>query len=94
MRQGATTVPQRAVMQGAQGPYVFVVKPDNTADRRPIEVEATQDGLAVIGNGLALGEKVVVDGQYRLTSGSTVRIDQPTASVPLPSPPQIPGKSG
>jgi multidrug efflux system membrane fusion protein len=94
VRQGAITVPQRAVMQGAQGPYVFVIKPDNTADRRPIEVEATQDGLAVIGNGVSLGEKVVIDGQYRLTSGSKVRVDQPTASVPLPAPPPAPGKSG
>jgi multidrug efflux system membrane fusion protein len=79
MRKDAVTVPQRVVMQGASGTYAYVVGPDNTAERRTIEVEATQDGFAVIGKGIALGEKVVVDGQYRLSNGSPVRIDQPDA---------------
>jgi multidrug efflux system membrane fusion protein len=80
VRKDAVTVPQRAVMQGAAGPYAYVIKPDNTAERRAIEVEATQDGISVIGKGLAAGEKVVVDGQYRLANGSPVRIDQPSAT--------------
>jgi multidrug efflux system membrane fusion protein len=33
-----------------------------------------QDGVAVIGKGLTPGEKIVVDGQYRLTNGSRVRL--------------------
>jgi membrane fusion protein, multidrug efflux system len=82
MRNGVVTVPQRAVMQGAQGYYAFIIKPDNTAERRTIQVVAQQDGIAVIGQGVALGEKIVVDGQYRLTNGSAVRIDQPTAASP------------
>jgi multidrug efflux system membrane fusion protein len=98
MRKGATTVPERAVMQGAQGPYAYVIKADNTAERRPLEIEATQDGIAVIGKGIALGERVVVDGQYRLTPGSKVRIDQPAAQpatgVPMPAPPPAPKKDG
>ena len=63
-------MPQRTVMQGANGSYVYVVKADNTVERRTVEVAATQDGIAVIGKGLAVGEKVVVDGQYRLTNGA------------------------
>ena len=59
MRKDAVTVPQRAVMQGANGAYAYVIKPDNTAERRAIEIEATQDGIAVVGKGLAAGEKVV-----------------------------------
>jgi membrane fusion protein, multidrug efflux system len=95
MRNGAIAVPQSAVMQGAQGNYAFVIKPDNTAERRAIEVEATEDGVAVIGKGIALGEKVAVDGQYRLTNGSRVRIDQPAANAPAAgSPSAAPGKSG
>ncbi len=82
MRKDAITVPQRAVMQGASGYYAYVVKPDNTVEHRVIELETTQDGMAVIANGISAGEKVVVDGQYRLTNGSRVRIDQPTASAP------------
>lgn len=84
MRKDAVTVPQRVVMQGANGAYAYVIKPDNTAERRVIEIESTQDGYTVISKGIAVGEKVVLDGQYRLSNGSPVRIDQPTA-VPADS---------
>jgi multidrug efflux system membrane fusion protein len=82
VRQDAVTVPQRAVMQGATGYYAYIVKPDNTVERRDIEVAATQDSVAVISKGISVGEKVVSDGQYRLVSGSRVRVDQPTAETP------------
>jgi multidrug efflux system membrane fusion protein len=91
-RTGATTVPQRAVMQGASGPYGYVVKADNTVERRAFEVAATQDGIAVITKGLSVGEKIVADGQYRLTDGARVRVDRPTAESPPAA--QQPGKSG
>src|SRR6478672_4585355 len=82
-RKDATTVPQRAVMQGPNGAYGYVVKADNTVERRVLEVAATQDGIAVITKGIAIGEKIVADGQYRLTDGAHVRVDKPTApSVP------------
>jgi multidrug efflux system membrane fusion protein len=77
MRKDAVTVPVRTVMQGANDSYVYVVKPDNTVERRTVKVAATQEGVAVIEQGLSLGEKVVVDGQYRLTNGARVRIDTP-----------------
>ena len=93
MRNDATTVPQRAVMQGANGYYGYVVKPDNTVERRTFEVEATQDGIAVISKGLAVGEKIVADGQYRLADGARVRVDQPTANG-KPAAAAVPGKSG
>jgi membrane fusion protein, multidrug efflux system len=80
MRKAAVTVPQRVVMQGANGAYAYVIKPDNTAERRVIEIESTQDGYTVISKGIAVGEKVVLDGQYRLSNGSPVRIDQPAAA--------------
>ena len=95
-RTDATTVPQRAVMQGASGPYGYVVKADNSVERRNFEVAATQDGIAVITKGLSVGEKIVVDGQYRLIDGSRVRVDRPTAESPPPTqqPGQQPGRSG
>jgi multidrug efflux system membrane fusion protein len=91
-RQGVTTVPQRAVMQGASGYYGYVIKPDNTVERRTLEVEAKQDGIAVITKGISVGEKIVVDGQYRLTDGARVRVDRPAATVQPEG--QEPGKSG
>jgi multidrug efflux system membrane fusion protein len=91
-RKDAITVPQRAVMQGANGPYGYIVKADNTVERRQFEVAANQDGIAVITKGVSLGEKVVADGQYRLTDGARVRVDKPTAtSAPAG---EQPGKSG
>ena len=91
-RKDATTVPERAVMQGAAGYYGYVVKPDNIVERRTLEVEAKQDGLAVITKGISVGEKIVVDGQYRLTDGARVRVDRPTANGQPAG--QAPGKSG
>jgi len=86
MRDDVVTVPQRAILQGATGYYAFIVKPDNTVERRSVEVDAQQDEIAVIGKGIALGEKVVIDGQYRLSNGSKVRVDQPTANSPAATP--------
>jgi multidrug efflux system membrane fusion protein len=91
-RKGATTVPQRAVMQGPNGAYGYIVKADNTVERRAFEVAATQDGIAVVTKGVAIGEKIVADGQYRLTDGAHVRVDKPTATS-VPSAEQ-PDKSG
>ena len=76
-RKDAPTVPQQAVQVGPNGSYAYVIKDDSTVERRAVEVAATQDGIAVIGKGLTAGEKVVGDGQYRLTEGARVRISNP-----------------
>jgi multidrug efflux system membrane fusion protein len=90
-RKNAVTVPQRTVMQGASDSYVYVVKSDDTVERRTVRVAVTQDDIAVIDSGLDPGEKIVVDGQYRLTNGAKVRPDapkpvQPAAPSPAPGP--------
>ena len=69
MRKGVPTVPAQTVQDGPNGHYAYVIKDDDTVERRAVEVAAVQDGIAVITKGLAPGEKVVVDGQYRLTNG-------------------------
>ena len=71
-RKGVATVPQQTVQVGPNGYYAYVIKPDNTVERRAVEVASMQDGLAVITKGLTVGENVVVDGQYRLTEGARV----------------------
>ncbi|HZS81289.1 MAG TPA: efflux RND transporter periplasmic adaptor subunit [Stellaceae bacterium] len=82
VRKNAVTVPAQTALQGPQGYFLYVVKPDDTVERREVEIAATQDGMAVIAKGVAAGEKVVTDGQYRLTPGAKVRIApaQPAAS--------------
>jgi multidrug efflux system membrane fusion protein len=92
-RADSVTVVQRAVMQGASGYFVYVVKPDNTVSRRNVEVTDMQEGTAVIKDGLKIGEKIVVDGQYRLIDGSHVKVDTPKPQAETP-PAAATGKSG
>jgi multidrug efflux system membrane fusion protein len=74
-RNDVVTVPQRTVMQGANDSFVYVVKADSTVERRTVVVTGHQDGVAIIEKGMVAGEKVVVDGQYRLTNGARIRVD-------------------
>jgi multidrug efflux system membrane fusion protein len=79
----ALVVAAPAVQTGQQGRYVYVVKPNQTAELRTVEVERTAGEKAIITNGLNAGETVVLDGQLRLRPGSKVRVTQnpnPTAS--------------
>jgi multidrug efflux system membrane fusion protein len=78
-RQSVPTVPQQTVQVGPNGSYAYVIKADDTVERRAVEVASVQDGVAVIDKGLQPGEKVVVDGQYRLTEGARVRASAPGA---------------
>jgi len=82
VRKNAVIVPSETVMQSNNGPYVYVIKPDNSVDRHDVEVASVQDGLAVITKGLASGERVVVDGQYRLTNGAKVKFDTQAQTAP------------
>ena len=80
-RKGVVTVPQRTVMQSTGGYFAYVIKADGTAERRTIELGGTQDAIAVILSGIAAGETVVVEGQYRLADGARVQI-VPSAPPP------------
>lgn len=66
------TVPHEAVQHGQQGLYVFVVKPDKTADRRDIQLGHDDGKAAVIAKGIEAGEQVIVSGQTRVGSGTRV----------------------
>jgi membrane fusion protein, multidrug efflux system len=76
-RSDAIVVPAQTVMHGPQGSYIYVVKPDDTVARRTVQVAATQDNLAVVEKGLERGERVVIDGQYRLTDGAKIKAAAP-----------------
>jgi membrane fusion protein, multidrug efflux system len=82
----AKLVPANAVQISQQGPFVFVVKPDNTVEQRPVKPGQPQDGnLTVVENGLQPGETVVVIGQLALAPGVTVT-PRPMKPAPAPSP--------
>jgi membrane fusion protein, multidrug efflux system len=77
-RQDVATVPSQTVQDGPDGHYAYIIKPDNTVERRAVEVASIQDGIAVVTKGLTPGERVVVDGQYRLTNGARVNPQAPS----------------
>jgi multidrug efflux system membrane fusion protein len=74
MRHNVPTVPEQTVEEGADGRFVYVIKPNDTVERRIVTVAATQDGMAVVTKGLKPGERVVVNGQFRLVDGARVTI--------------------
>jgi len=75
----ALTVPPVALQRGPQGLYVWVIKPDSTAEQRSVDAKQVDDQVAVVSKGLADDEKVVVDGQYRVQPGARV---EPTTAAP------------
>lgn len=70
--KGAVVIPQTAVMPGQRGQHVFIVKPDQTVELRPVTVKRTIDREVVISAGLVGGESVVSEGQLRLMPGTRV----------------------
>jgi multidrug efflux system membrane fusion protein len=73
-RPNAVVVPSQAVQTGQAGQYVFVIKPDLTAESRPVVSGSTVGGETVIEKGLQPGETVVTDGQLRLAPGMKVEV--------------------
>ena len=68
----ALVIPQSAIAQDQAGTYVFVVDKENKAVRRPVKVEIQRDGTTVVKEGLAAGDRVIVQGQARVRPGLTV----------------------
>jgi len=79
-RGGAMTIPPTAVQRGPQGLYAWAIKPDNTAEQRPIETVPIDSDITIVTKGLAVGERVVVNGQYRLQAGTHVETKTNEAS--------------
>jgi multidrug efflux system membrane fusion protein len=73
-QSNAIVVPARAVQNGQQGQFVYVVKSDATVESRPVVPGRSTDAETVIENGLQAGETVVTDGQLRLFPGAKIEI--------------------
>jgi multidrug efflux system membrane fusion protein len=70
----AVVVPAEAIQVGPEGQHVFVVKPDSSVEVRPVVVARTDEGEAVIAQGLKPDEQIVREGQFLLSAGSRVEI--------------------
>ena len=70
----AVTVPQRAVLEGPQGKFVYVVDEKSTAQPRPVEAGQWAGDRWVITSGLKGGERVIVDGVMKIGPGAPVKV--------------------
>ncbi len=84
--QSAIVVPSQAIQPGQKGPYVFVVKADQTVENRAVQPGARLGAETMVTSGLGPGERVVTDGQLRLVPGAKVEVKPPAASA-TPAPP-------
>jgi membrane fusion protein (multidrug efflux system) len=81
----AIVIPRQAVSQGPEGPYVYVVGANNTAQSRPIRFGREVEAGWVVQEGLQPGDRVVVDGVMRVRPGAPVRLASASANPPPPS---------
>jgi len=92
-RPNALTVPQRAVLEGPQGKFVYIVDEKGTAQPRPIEVGDWAGDDWIINKGVQPGDKVIVEGLMRLGPGAPVRIaDAAGGNAAAQKPPAGPQK--
>ncbi len=85
-RPNAITVPQRAVLEGPKGKFVYVVDAASKVEARPVAVGEWVGDTWVIDSGLAAGDKVVVDGVMKIGPGAPVTIaGQAPAAQPGPT---------
>jgi multidrug efflux system membrane fusion protein len=77
----AVVVPTTAVLRGQNGSYVYALKADQTVEVRPVTTGTAADGFTAILSGLAAGDNVVFEGQFRLTPGTKVAAQPPSAAA-------------
>jgi len=79
----AVTVPQRAVLEGPQGKFVYVVDEKSTAQPRPVEAGQWSGDQWIISSGLEGGERVIVDGVMKIGPGAPVKVAEPKTEKPV-----------
>ena len=84
-RPNAMTIPQRAVLEGPQGKFVYVVNDKGQAEPRPIEAGEWVGDAWLIHSGLKPGERVILDGVMKLGPGAPVRIAEATKPAAKPA---------
>jgi len=92
--KGALLIPGQATQISQRGPYVYVVKPDNSAELRPVTLGQRQGNDIVVTSGLAAGERVVVTGQLLVRPGDPVHIQGSDAGGPSHTEGKANGRKG
>ena len=84
VRKDGLVVPSSVVQRGPQGAFAFVINADETVEIRPVKTGPSEHGEVLIEDGLQLGERVVVDGQYKLQPGSHIKLSDDAAKPGSP----------
>ncbi|HEY2772567.1 MAG TPA: MdtA/MuxA family multidrug efflux RND transporter periplasmic adaptor subunit [Candidatus Binatia bacterium] len=79
VKRGSIVIPAAAVQHGSEGTFVYLVKEDQTVEVKPVVVDLAQKTIAAIAGGLAVGDKVVVEGAEGLRAGTKVTVQTPGA---------------
>ncbi len=79
--RGVVLIPTAAVQRSALGTFVYVIKPDNTVEVRKVDLGASEGEVSSVKDGVAAGERVVIEGADRLQQGSKVRVRVANASA-------------
>jgi multidrug efflux system membrane fusion protein len=87
IRKDAVVVPSAAVQRGPEGLFVWTVTANNRAEPRPIQSGPATDNLIIVTSGLNGGERIVIDGHYKLQRNAPVTFSSPTS-------PQTAGSGG
>jgi multidrug efflux system membrane fusion protein len=86
MQENAVAVPSGAIQVGPNGPYAFVIRADSTVELRLVKPDRVVGGKTVVAEGIAAGERVVIDGQLRLGNGTRVAVQAPATPKPQSTP--------
>ncbi len=92
--KGAVLIPSQATQISQQGPFVYVVKPDDTAEPRPVILGQPQGSDVVVTRGVAANERVVVTGQMLVRPGGKVLIQAPPSAASASNPAQRTPQTG
>ena len=74
VHRNAIIVPTKAIQNGQQGDYVYVVTPQDTAEPRTVKVTGTYQDFTLVSSGVAAGERVIVNGQLRVAPNAKVAV--------------------
>ncbi|WP_166646401.1 efflux RND transporter periplasmic adaptor subunit [Zavarzinia compransoris] len=77
------SVAATAIQQGPNGAYLWTIDGEGKAGMRSVVVTRQQDGRALIATGLAAGQKIVIDGQYKLQPGVATTPAAPQPDAPI-----------
>lgn len=80
--KAAVLIPNQATQISQRGPFVYIVKSDDTAELRPVKLGQRQGDQVVVTEGIAPNERIVLAGQMLVRPGGKVRIDSSSSSAP------------